>query len=123
TFSNNPIIRYICVANGIHSATGYSPKVPFTLSFFNIGRDNSLQAGNTDVVFMHGCTDATGTSYDIRSGAKVLGDDLVFGQFSADYTEMPTSPYKFRMTNPSGSKTVKTYITDFSSSPDFTNKP
>lgn len=122
TFSNNPIIKYIAVGNGVISNTGYSPLKKFSLSFFNLAKDISGITGNTDVVFVNGCTDATGT-YDFRSGAKILADNVVYGQFSANYAEMPTANYPIRMTNADGSQVLKTFLTIFDGHHLFHDKP
>lgn len=111
---------YVCVANGIESTTGYTPAPPFTLSFYNLGRQMSNTPGNTDVLFAHGSTDAG--KYDFRTGTKILGKDISYGQFSQTYAEMPSTDFPIRLTNSSGSKKEGTYEAPFSTS-DFSGKP
>jgi hypothetical protein len=56
TLDNNG--TYIVVASGIVSPTGYSPAPPFNLDVFAAGREQASGSGNTDVLVMHGATDA-----------------------------------------------------------------
>jgi hypothetical protein len=53
--------KYIVIANGIVSPSGYIPgnaTVPFRLSLFDGARLRAATAGTTDVLVMHGSTDA-----------------------------------------------------------------
>ncbi|MGL4596620.1 MAG: DUF4397 domain-containing protein, partial [Bacteroidia bacterium] len=49
---------YIITANGIVSAVGYSPNPPFTLDIFALGQETATNVANTDVLVLHGSTDA-----------------------------------------------------------------
>ncbi|HEY1031809.1 MAG TPA: DUF4397 domain-containing protein [Flavipsychrobacter sp.] len=98
--------KYIAVANGIESSTGYSPAVPFRVSVYNMGREAATNAANTDVLVVHGSTDAP--TVDVRSGVNTLVDDIAFGNF-AGYLELPTADYKIRVTTTTGATTVQTY--------------
>ncbi len=98
--------KYIAVANGIESSSGYSPAVPFRISVYNMGREAAANAANTDVLVVHGSTDAP--TVDVRSGINTLVDDIAFGNF-AGYLELPTADYKIRVTTTTGATTVQTY--------------
>ncbi|MBN2779025.1 MAG: DUF4397 domain-containing protein, partial [Bacteroidales bacterium] len=50
--------KYIIVANGIVSATGYSPATGFDLHVYPMAREMAMTEGNTDVLVFHGATDA-----------------------------------------------------------------
>ena len=49
---------YVIVANGIVSATGYTPSPPFNLNIFSQGREVASNPTSTDVLVMHGSPDA-----------------------------------------------------------------
>lgn len=100
---------YIIVANGIVSMSGYTPAPAFRLSIFDMGREAASMSSNTDVLVMHGSTDAP--TVDVRNNAdnSVLVDDAMFGDFSADYLELPTSDYVLNITDASGMTSVAKY--------------
>lgn len=98
---------YVAVANGIVSGMGYSPSPDFGLDIYAMGRESATSGSNTDLLVMHGSTDAS--TVDVRSGIETLIDDVSYGNFSNGYLELPTSDYKVRLTNTTGSATVQTY--------------
>jgi hypothetical protein len=79
---------YIVVANGIVSATGYSPSPAFNLDVYPMGREVASQTGNTDILVIHGSTDAP--AVDVRAGNTVLISGIEYGDFDG-YLEVPTS--------------------------------
>ncbi len=103
--------KYIFVANGIVSPTGYIPgsaTVPFRLSVYPMAHEVADTAGRTDVMVVHGSTDAP--TVDVRAGASVLVNDISFGQFnSAGYLSLPTANYTIDVTNSTGTTTVQRY--------------
>lgn len=100
---------YILVANGIVSTSGYMPMQPFRLSVYDQGREMAGMSGNTDILVMHGSTDAP--TVDVRNDANnsVLVDDAMFGDFAASYLELPTSDYVLNITDASGMTSVEKY--------------
>lgn len=98
---------YIIVANGIVSPTGYSPATPFGLNVYAMGREAASNGSNTDLLVMHGSTDAP--AVDVRSGIETLVDNISYGSFSTSYLELPTADYKVRITTTTGATTVQTY--------------
>lgn len=50
--------KYIVIANGIVSTSGYAPSQPFNLFVYPMAREEATQAANTDVLVFHGATDA-----------------------------------------------------------------
>ncbi|MBK7295280.1 MAG: DUF4397 domain-containing protein [Flavobacteriales bacterium] len=84
---------YIIIANGIVSATGYSPATPFDLYVTGGARETSTSAGNIDVLVFHGSTDAP--MVDIVETSVPAGnivDDISYGEF-AGYLELPEANY------------------------------
>lgn len=103
--------QYVVVANGIESATGYTPgrsMVPFRLSVYDQARLTSTTAGNTDILVVHGSTDAP--TVDVKAGTSTLVDNVSFGEFcSTGYISVPESDYVLDVTTSSGSTIVKRY--------------
>jgi hypothetical protein len=98
---------YVLVANGIVSTSGYAPKPAFKLDVFAMGREMASTPGNTDILVMHGSTDAP--TVDVRTGVETVVDDISYGEFDMDYLEVPTANYTIRVTTETGSNTVQTY--------------
>jgi hypothetical protein len=97
---------YIAVANGIVSATGYSPSPPFLPSVFDQGRELAQTAGNTDILVIHGSTDAP--VVDIKVGTTTLVDNLGYGMFDG-YLEIPTADLVIDVTDQSGTNVLVQY--------------
>ncbi len=106
----DPAKKYILVANGIESATGYSPaasSVPFRLSVYDAARETASVSTNTDLLVVHGSTDAP--VVDVRAGNSVLVNDIPFGNFnSTGYLSLPTANYIIDVTTATGT-VVKRY--------------
>lgn len=98
---------YVAVANGIVSTSGYNPVPDFELDIYAMGREAATNGTNTDLLVVHGSTDAP--TVDVRSGIETLIDDISYGSFSNGYLELPTADYTIRLTNTTGSQTVQTY--------------
>lgn len=104
---------YVAVANGIVSTSGYSPAPDFGLDIYAMGREAASNGSNTDLLVVHGSTDAP--TVDVRSGIETLVDDIAYGTFSNGYLELPTADYTIRLTNTTGAQTVQTYSAPLSS--------
>ena len=101
---------YVLVANGIVSATGYSPAQPFGLSVFAQGREASSNAGNTDVLVNHGSTDApTVDVVETSVPAGTIVDNISYPNFTSSYLELPTADYTLAVKDATGTVTVATY--------------
>jgi hypothetical protein len=99
---------YVLVANGIVSTSGYDPASPFDIYVNDMGREQAGTAGNTDVLVFHGATDAP--TVDIyESSAGELIDDLSYGEFNADYLELPTADYTLEVRDETGATMVASY--------------
>lgn len=94
TFTLDEGGSYIVVANGIVSASGYSPVQPFDLYVATDARETANDPANTDILVFHGASDAP--TVDVAEidvlGGSTLVDDLPYGSFS-DYLEVPTADY------------------------------
>lgn len=102
---------YILVANGIVSPTGYTPSAsvaPFRLSVYDMARLTASTAGNTDILVVHGSTDAP--TVDVKAGSATLVNDISFGEFcSTGYLSVPVANDTLDVTNSAGTTIVKRY--------------
>ncbi len=102
--------KYVLVANGIVSAVGYVPAPPFELSVFAQARETATTAGNTDVLVVHGSTDApTVDVLESSVPAGTLVDDISFPSFSTSYLELPTADYVLDIADASGTTILARY--------------
>lgn len=99
--------KYVLVAEGIVSTSGYTPATPFNIYVYGMGREVAATMGNTDVLVHHGSTDAPTVDIDEVSAGNLV-DDISFGEF-AGYLELPTADYTLQIKDASGSTVVKTY--------------
>jgi hypothetical protein len=101
--------KYIIVANGIVSGSGYDPAQAFDLYVFPMARDMASTSGNTDVLVFHGSTDAP--TVDIYETAVVGGElinDLMYGDFFG-YAELATNDYILEVRDETGTAKVAAY--------------
>lgn len=100
---------YVIVANGIIDAANYSPAPTFGLDVFAAGREAATQNGNTDVLVIHGSTDApTVDVVETNIPAGTIVEDLEYKEF-AGYLELATANYTIDIRDESGTVTVATY--------------
>ena len=84
---------YILIANGIVSASGYSPATPFDLYVQSGARETSNVASNVDVLVFHGSTDAPVVDVvETSVPAGTIVNDLSHGEF-AGYLELAEADY------------------------------
>jgi hypothetical protein len=107
TYNLSASSKYILVANGTVSATGYNPVQPFNLDVFNAAQEASGNPLNTNVLVYHGATDAP--TVDVVAGASTLVDDISYAEFDASYLQLPTADYTISVTDASGANTVASY--------------
>jgi hypothetical protein len=95
---------YVVVANGIVSASGYSPVQPFGLDIFAPGREAAAIDGNVDILVLHGSTDAPTVQVAETAvlGGAVVVPPFSFGEFSADYLEVPAVDLVLQVQLPDG---------------------
>lgn len=97
---------YIAVANGIVSTAGYTPSPALNLDVYPMGRESASQAGNTDILVVHGSTDAP--VVDIKAGAATLVDNLAYGMFDG-YLEVPTADLVIDIADQTGANVLLQY--------------
>lgn len=98
---------YVLVADGIVSATGYTPAPAFSIEVYNMGQESAMATGNTDVLVHHGSTDAPTVDVD-EAMAGNLVDDASYTDF-AGYLPLATADYTLLLKNAAGTTTLKTY--------------
>ncbi|MFO7878611.1 MAG: DUF4397 domain-containing protein [Bacteroidota bacterium] len=103
--------KYIIVADGIVSGSGYDSAPAFGLEVFGMARESAMVSGNSDLLLHHGATDApTVDIYETSAGE--LYDNLMYGDFSMDYLELPTDDYSVEIRLENGVDIVQTYDAD-----------
>jgi hypothetical protein len=79
----NAAERYVVVANGIVSPTGYSPATAFDLFVYNQGREQANNPAQTDVLVFHGSTDAPAVDVnELSVPVPQLVSNLAYGNFA-----------------------------------------
>jgi hypothetical protein len=102
--------KYILVANGIVSATGYSPAQPFQISVFAMARETGLTATKTDILVHHGSPDApTVDVVETSVPAGTIVDNIAYPSFTAGYLELNTANYTLNVTAAAGTPVVASY--------------
>ncbi len=108
TLSNNE--KYIVVANGIVSATGYSTAPNFALNAYSQARETANDPTKTDVLVNHGSPDApTVDVVETSVPAGTIVDDISFPAF-AGYLELPNLDFTLDVRDASGTTTVASYL-------------
>ncbi len=101
--------KYVIVANGIVSGTGYNPAIPFDLQVFAGGRESANVSTNTDLLVCHGSTDAPAVSvWETGVGAGQLFNNFVYSDFEG-YLELPTNDYVVEVRDNAGTTTLLAY--------------
>ncbi len=101
--------KYIVVADGIVSATGYSPAPALTLQVFPMAREMASNSNNVDVLVHHGSTDApTVDVVETGVGAGTIVNDISYSEFQG-YLELPTADYVIEVRDASGTVGVAAY--------------
>ncbi len=102
--------KYIAVANGIVSPTGYSPSPAFALNVFAIAREVASNATQTDVLVNHGSPDApTVDVVETSIPAGTIVNNISFPQFQG-YLELANLNYTLDVRDASGTTTVASYL-------------
>jgi hypothetical protein len=92
---------YVLVANGIVSASGYTPATGFDI--YVAGGRETAQGPGTDVLVFHGSTDAPTVQVAETAvlGGAVIVDPFSYGEF-AGYLEVPTADFVLEVQLPDG---------------------
>lgn len=101
--------KYIVIADGIVSPTGYNPAPPLTLQVFAMAREAASNPDNVDVLVHHGSSDApTVDVVETGVGAGTIVDDISYTEFQG-YLELPTADYIIEVRDATGTVGVAAY--------------
>ncbi|CAM3366268.1 DUF4397 domain-containing protein [Aequorivita lipolytica] len=101
--------KYIVVADGIVSPTGYNPAPPLTLQVFAMAREMAGNSGEVDLLVHHGSTDApTVDVVETGVGAGTLVDDITYSEFQG-YLTVPENDYILEIRDATGTVGVAAY--------------
>lgn len=101
--------KYIVVADGIVSPTGYNPAPPLSLQVYPMAREMAMDPTQVDVLVHHGSTDApTVDVVETGVGAGTVIDNISYTEFQG-YLELPTADYILDITDETGAVTVARY--------------
>lgn len=105
--------RYIVVADGNISASGYTQTENFSLEVYDMARVSAQSSGNTDILVHHGATDAP--AVDVRESVSqiVLVNDISYTGFS-NYVQLPTNDYFIDVTTADELSIVASYLAPLS---------
>jgi hypothetical protein len=113
TFTLTDGEKYILVAVGIISASGYDPPKPFSFELFPGAHEIANQFDMTDMLVHHGSTDApTIDIYEVNLGMGLIVDNLSYAEFDG-YLEIPSKDYIFEVRDESGNITIAAYYASF----------
>ena len=107
TLTLDPGIRYVVIASGIVSGSGYDPLTPFSFEIFSQALQSASQSGNTDLLVYHGSTDAPTVNISEPVIGAPLITNLSYGEFDG-YLSLPTNNYVLEVSTANG-QTVQTY--------------
>ncbi len=101
--------KYIMVAEGIVSPTGYDPPTPFDVAIYQPAREMASMTSRTDVLMHHGSTDAPVIDiYEAQPGTGLWVDNLAYAGFSG-YLELQPEDYIIEVRNESGTEKIAAY--------------
>lgn len=103
---------YSVIAHGIESDTNYKPLVPFMLSSSSNAKEVASSGTVTEILAMHGSTDAP--TVDIVEGSNTLFNNINYSFFSNGYTSLNTQNYIFDLTD-AGGQPIESYQANLAS--------
>lgn len=110
TTINLPVGNYIAVANGIVSASGYSPAPAFTLHTFAGAKFQADMNGMPEVLVYHGATDAPAVDVLVTAPASLtLVDDIAYGEFDG-YNAVALADYTVAIAPAAGTPILASYL-------------
>jgi hypothetical protein len=98
---------YVIVANGIVSASGYTPATAFNLDVYAMGQESAGNPNQTDVLVYHGVTDAPQVDV-VVPGAGTVVNNIAYAEFQG-YLNLPTADYTLNVTLPGGTPVIASY--------------
>lgn len=101
--------KYILIANGIVSGSGYSPAKPFGISVYSGAREMASDAMKTDILVHHGSTDAPIVDVaELSVPAGKIVDNIDYMDF-AGYLPLDPMDYLLAVQDSANNSTVQTY--------------
>ena len=102
--------KYILIANGIVSETGYSPAQPFALNVFSGAREVANNPAGIDMLVNHGSPDApTVDVVETSAPAGTIVDNISYPNFIPNYLSLILGDYIVDVRDETGTTTVATY--------------
>ncbi len=113
TFNLTDGEKYILVAEGIISTSGYDPLIPFDIAVYPGARESAGAPTVTDMLSHHGSTDAPVIDiYETGVGLGLLADNLAYSEFDG-YDELESDNYILEVRDESGSNLIAAYLASF----------
>jgi hypothetical protein len=101
--------RYIMVAEGIVSTSGYDPLIPFDVAVYPQAREIANQQSQTDMIFHHASTDAPAIDIiEVGIGVGQIVNNLDYSQFTG-YLGMAAVNYIFQVKDENGLMKLGSY--------------
>ncbi len=101
--------KYIVVADGIVSPTGYNPAPPLSLQVYPMAREMAVEPTKVDVLVHHGSTDApTVDVVETGVGAGTVVDNITYTDFQG-YLSLDPLDYILDIRDETGTVTVARY--------------
>jgi hypothetical protein len=105
--------KYIFVADGIISSSGYDPATPFSIEVYPNAREEANNNGMTDMLMHHGSTDTpTIDIVEVGIGLGLMIDNLQYSQY-AGYFGMATVNYIFQVRDETGMTKIGAFQAPF----------
>jgi hypothetical protein len=105
--------KYILVAEGIVSTSGYVPAIPFDVTVYPQAHEVANGSGQTDMLLEHGSTDAPAIDVvEVGIGIGLIADNLAYSQF-AGYFGLATVNYIFQVRDQTGITKIAAYKAPF----------
>lgn len=102
-------VNYTAIANGIVSATGYSPAEPFDIYVYANSRTEAQNSGEVDILVFHGATDAPAVDvFETNLNATIV-DNLEYAEFD-DYINITPADLSLMVQDSTGSLNVRRFF-------------
>lgn len=112
TISLDADSAYVLIISGLISSKPYDSLKPFEVNMHR-SREMARLAGNVDLLFFNGGTDAPGITIDELTGSTVNFLPLLkYGEFS-NFVEVANQDYEFRVVDNNTKQTIAPYFADF----------
>lgn len=109
TYAMDLMKRYVIVANGIVSASGYNPKKTFEMSVFEGGKITSTDPNKTDILVLHGSTDAPAVDiWETKVTNTKLVSNISYSQFQG-YLSLPAEDYALEVRTVNSTEAIAKY--------------